>query len=149
VIKTQSSVQIDRAAASIYSFVVDDFVTNYPRWSPEVKSLKPLSEGPLATGWKARQVRVDQGRKTATDFEVVALEKPSHVAFRGLKDPYHIDFRLIPESENHTQLIFAFELGQLGMAFRPFEKLIRHAVQSGVDRVTTNLKALIEAEVSR
>jgi hypothetical protein len=35
------------------------------------------------------------------------------------------------------------------MAFRPFEKLIRHAVQSGVDRVTTNLKALIEAEVSR
>ncbi len=148
-IKTQSSVQIERPTTSVFSFVVDGFVSNYPRWSPEVKSLKPLSEGPLVPGWKARQVRVDQGRKTATDFEVVALEEPLHVAFRGLKDPYHIDFRLIEESATQTQLVFSFELGQLGMAFRPFEKLIRHAVQSGVDRVTVNLKALIEAEVPR
>jgi len=149
VVKTQASVLIERAASSVFAFVVDDFVRNYPRWSPEVKSLKPLSEGPLSPGWKARQIRVDQGRKTATDFEVVALEKPYHVAFRGLKDPYHIDFRLIPESDQQTQLVFAFELGQLGLAFRPFEKLIRHAVQSGVDRVTVNLKALIEGEVAK
>ena len=145
-ISTESTVMIERPPEAIFAFVVEDFLLNYPRWSPEVKSLKALSEGPLTPGWKARQVRVDQGRRTATDFQVVSLERPHHVSFRGLKDPYGIEFRLQPQAPQRTQLVFSFELGQLGLAFRPFEKLIRHAVQGGVERVTRNLKILIETE---
>ncbi len=145
-ISTESTVMIERPPEAIFAFVVEDFLVNYPRWSPEVKSLKPLSEGPLTPGWKARQVRVDQGRRTATDFQVVSLERPHYVAFRGLKDPYGIEFRLQPQSPQRTRLVFSFELGRLGLAFRPFEKLIRHAVQGGVERVTGNLKTLIETE---
>ena len=145
-ISTESTVMIERPPEPIYAFVVEDFLVNYPRWSPEVKSLKPLSDGPLAPGWKARQVRVDQGRRTATDFQVTGLERPHFVSFRGLKDPYAIEFRLQPHSAQRTELVFSFQLGQLGLAFRPFEKLIRHAVQGGVERVTGNLKTLIETE---
>lgn len=147
-IRTSASALINRPSPVVFSFVVDDFVQNYPRWSPEVKSLKPLSEGPLVQGWKARQVRVDQGRRTATDFEVIALTPPEHVGFQGVKDPYFIDFFFATESDGSTQLTFVFELGQLGMAFRPFEKLIKHAVQSGVDRVARNLKYLVESETT-
>ena len=145
-IQTTSRVIIDRPPEAIFAFVVDGFLDNYPRWSPEVKTLRPLSEGPLAPGWKARQVRVDQGRRTATDFVVTELQRPQKVAFRGVTDPYGIEFRLDPQSDIRTELIFSFELGQLGMAFRPFEKLIRHAVQGGVERVTRNLKTLVERE---
>ncbi|AGM41762.1 polyketide cyclase/dehydrase and lipid transport [Spiribacter salinus M19-40] len=145
-VRTSASALINRASPVVFSFVVDDFVQNYPRWSPEVKSLKPLSDGPLVQGWKARQVRVDQGRRTATDFEVIALKPPEHVGFQGIKDPYFIDFHFAAATEDSTQLTFVFELGQLGMAFKPFEKLIKHAVQSGVDRVARNLKYLVESE---
>ena len=145
-IRTSASAEINRPTPAVFAFVVDDFVRNYPRWSPEVKSLRPLSEGPLRPGWRARQVRVDQGRRTATDFEVVALDPHRRVAFQGVRDPYYIDFQLDDHGAGLTQLTFTFELGQLGLAFRPFEKLIRHAVQSGVDRVARNLKYLVEAE---
>ena len=98
-IQTTSRVSIDRPLEAIFAFVVDGFLDNYPRRSPEVKTLRPLSEGPLAPGWKARQVRVDQGRRTATDFVVTELQRPQKVAFRGVTDPYGIEFRLDPQSD--------------------------------------------------
>lgn len=146
-VKTSASIGIERPPQAVYSFIVDDFLVNYPRWSPEVKRLEALSAGPMQVGWRARQVRVDQGRRTQTDFEVVAITPPSRVAFRGIKDPYFIDFSLDPATNDYTTLVFSFELGKLGFAFKPFEKLIRYAVQDGVNRVTRNIKGLIEAEV--
>jgi hypothetical protein len=145
-VKTSATAMIRRPSPVVFAFVVDGFIDNYPRWSPEVKSLRALSPGPLELGWKGRQMRVDQGRKTTTDFEVIALERPRRVSFQGVKDPYFIDFHFGDEGEQATRLTFRFELGQLGMAFRPFEKLINHAVQTGVDRVTRNLKHLVESE---
>nr|WP_153719468.1 SRPBCC family protein [Spiribacter salilacus] len=147
VVKTSASIDIDRPPTLVYSFIVDDFLVNYPRWSPEVKRLEALSAGPMRLGWRARQVRVDQGRRTQTDFEVVDISPPSRVAFRGIKDPYFIDFSLDSTADAGTTLIFSFELGKLGFAFKPFEKLIRYAVQEGVTRVTRNIKGLIESEV--
>jgi hypothetical protein len=70
------------------------------------------------------------------------------VSFQGVKDPYYIDFHFADEGDQATRLTFRFELGQLGMAFRPFEKLITHAVQTGVDRVARNLKHLVESETA-
>lgn len=147
-VKTSASIGIDRPPQLVYSFIVDDFLVNYPRWSPEVKRLEALSAGPMRMGWRARQVRVDQGRRTQTDFEVVEISPPTRVAFRGIKDPYFIDFVLDDSSNDYTTLIFSFELGKLGFAFKPFEKLIRFAVQEGVTRVTRNIKGLVESEIS-
>ena len=132
---------------AVYTFVVDDFVRNYPRWSPEVQSLRPLTDGPLCPGWTAHQVRVDQGRRTETDFRVVVLEPQRRVCFRGLRDPYVIDYRFA-DKEHGTALEFSFELGHLSFALRPFEKLIRMAVQDGTERVVRNLKMLIEKELA-
>jgi hypothetical protein len=43
-------------------------------------------------------------------------------------------------------LTFTFELQRLDMMMRPFEKLIRTAVQHGAQRTVRNLKQLIETE---
>jgi hypothetical protein len=40
-------------------------------------------------------------------------------------------------------------LAQLSFALRPFEKLIRFAVQDGTERVVRNLKALVERELGQ
>jgi hypothetical protein len=47
-----------------------------------------------------------------------------------------------------TRLSFAFELRQLDLYMRPFEKLIRAAVQEGAERVVRNIKGLVEREVA-
>jgi hypothetical protein len=147
-VKAQSRTLIRCPLPDVYGFVVEDFVRNYPRWSPEVQRLRPLTDGPLDLGWTAHQVRVDQGRRTETDFRVIALDPQHYVCFKGIKDPFVIDYRFDPQGQ-HTQLTFSFELARLGFALRPFEKLIRFAVQDGTERVVRNLKALVERELGQ
>ena len=147
-VKAQSRTLIRCPLPDVYGFVVEDFVRNYPRWSPEVQRLRPLTDGPLDLGWTAHQIRVDQGRRTATDFRVIAIDPQHYVCFKGIKDPFVIDYRFDPQGQ-HTQLTFSFELARLGFAMRPFEKLIRFAVQDGTERVVRNLKALVERELGQ
>ncbi|MFO8005584.1 SRPBCC family protein [Thioalkalivibrio sp.] len=147
-VKAQSRTLIRCPLPDVYGFVVDDFVRNYPRWSPEVQRLRPLTDGPLDLGWTAHQVRVDQGRRTETDFRVIALDPQRRVCFKGIRDPFVIDYRFEPQGP-HTQLTFSFELARLSLALRPFEKLIRFAVQDGTERVVRNLKGLAERELGQ
>jgi len=145
-VKAQSRTLIRCPLPDVFGFVVVDFVRNYPRWSPEVRLLRPLTDGPLVPGWTARQVRVDQGRQTESDFRVVILDPQHRVCFKGVRDPFVIDYQFAAQGTD-TQLTFTFELARLSFALRPFEKLIRFAVQDGTEKVVRNLKALVEREL--
>ncbi|TDR55985.1 polyketide cyclase/dehydrase/lipid transport protein [Halomonas ventosae] len=147
-VKSQSSTLIRCPVPDVYGFVVTDFVRNYPRWSPEVQKLTPLSNGPLAVGWTARQVRIDQGRRSEADFRVIALEPQRRVCFKGIKDPFEINYFFEPQ-QDQTRLTFSFELARLNFAMRPFEKLIRVAVKDGTERVVRDLRALVERELGQ
>ena len=145
-ITAKADVLIFQKVEPVYRFVALDFVANYPRWSAEVVDLKPLSIGPVRLGYQARQVRVDQGHKTESTFEVAELEPLKRVSFQGMTAPY----RSLYEFENlspSTLLTFTFELERLEPRMRPFEKLIRIALQDGAKRTVRKLKLLIEKEM--
>jgi hypothetical protein len=145
VVKAQASIQIERPPDAVYAFVAEDFERNYPRWSPEVKELRMISKGPLRVGTIARQVRVDQGRRTESTFKITQLQPAQQLTFQGTSFPFLVDYRFDGASE-HTKLTFTFELRRLDLMMRPFEKLIRSAVQDGAERTVRNLKRLIETE---
>ena len=129
----------------VFRFVALDFMSNYPRWSPEVIDLEPLSTGPIQPGYQARQIRVDQGHKTESTFEVAELIPLKRVSFKGITAPYCSIYEFA-DCNSSTQLSFTFELHQLDFLMRPFEKLIRAALQDGAERVVRNLKRLVESE---
>ena len=145
-VKGQASILIATLPQQVFSFVVVDFERNYRRWSPEVKRLELLTPGPLQVGSRARQVRVDQGRKSETVFRVTVLEPPSGVGFAESTNQFRIDYRIEPEGDQ-TRLTFVFELTRLDFFMRPFEKLIRVAVQEGAQRTVRNIKGLLELEL--
>jgi hypothetical protein len=145
-VKAQATTMIARPAEPVFDFIAADFFANYPRWSPEVVELKRLSPGPLQVGTRARQVRVDQGRRTDAVFQVSALERPRRVEFQGATTPFLISYRL-DSLEGGTRLTFVFELRRLELYMRPFEKLIRVAVQDSAERVVRNIKGLVEKEI--
>lgn len=152
VVSARASILIDRPAGPVFGFIADDFVLNYARWSPEVQRLDLLTPGPLRIGSRARQVRVDQGRRTDTTFRVVALERPERVCFAETRDQFRIEYRLEPlggdTGAELTRLTFAFQLRRMDLYMRPFEKLIRAAVQEGAERVVRNIKGLVEREIA-
>ncbi len=145
-ITAKADVLVFQKIERVYQFVALDFVANYPRWSAEVVDLKPLSAGPVQLGYQARQVRVDQGHKSESTFEVAELEPLKRICFKGISAPY----RSIYEFDNlspSTRLTFTFELEKLEPRMRPFEKLVRIAVQDGAKRTVRKLKLLIEKDM--
>ncbi|MCF7976625.1 MAG: SRPBCC family protein [Chromatiaceae bacterium] len=145
-VKAQASVEIERSPESVYRFIAEDFAQNYPRWSPEVKELKFATEGPLRVGSVGRQVRVDQGRRTESRFRITQMQPAARLTFESQSPSFLVDYRFVPNQDDGTQLTFTFELRRLDLMMRPFEKLIRRAVQDGARRTVQNLKRLIEAE---
>ncbi|MGZ8244757.1 SRPBCC family protein [Methylomagnum sp.] len=145
----KASTVIRKPVEDVFTFIGDGFFDNYPKWSPEVVELKPLSgKSSLHVGALARQVRVDHGHRTESTFKVTDLQPNKRIAFSGVSSAYRCtyDLEMTDTSGPSTRVAFTFELPELEMFMRPFEKLIRVAVQDGAERTVQNLKGLIEAK---
>ncbi|MCW5600456.1 SRPBCC family protein [Nitrosomonas sp.] len=142
----KASSVIRRSDEYVFNFIGIDLLVNYPRWSPEVRELEKLTEGPLGLGTLCRQVRVDQGNRSESTFKVVIFEPYAQIRFDGVSNPFRCDYLLEPNDATSTQITFTFELLSLELHMRPFEKLIRIAVQDGAERTVRNIKRLIDAE---
>jgi hypothetical protein len=146
VIAARAEVLVFDEAEAVFRFVALDFPRNYPRWSPEVNSLELLSTGPVQTGFRARQVRVDRGHRSDSVFEVSEMEAPRRIVFRGVSAPYVSTYEFTDTGAS-TRLSFTFELLSLESHLRPFEKLIRISLQDGVKSTVQRLKMLVEREM--
>ena len=144
-IRGEASTTIRQPASTVFGFIVDDFRTNYPRWSPEVVSLRPLSDGALRIGFMAEQTRLDQGRRSTSTFRVTACDRDRCLHIAGISQPFRLSFELDATGAT-TKITFAFELLKIDFFMRPFEKLIRLAIEDGTRGVAGNLKRLLEAE---
>ena len=145
-IATKADVLVFHEIEQVFRFAAKEFPKNYPRWSPEVTSLEQLSSGPVQAGFQARQIRVDQGHKTDSIFEVSEIVQPHRVVFRGVNAPYTSTYEF-EDLNASTRLTFTFELREIESRFRPFEKLIRLALEEGAKRTVKRLKLLIEKEM--
>lgn len=145
----KASTIIRKPVEDVFNFIGEGFFDNYPKWSPEVVELRPLSDdGPLHVGTMAWQVRIDHGHRTESTFKVTDLQPNKRISFSGVSSAYYCtyDLETIDTPASSTRVAFTFELPELEMFMRPFEKLIRVAVQEGAERTVKNLKGLIEGK---
>lgn len=143
----KSSINIEKSAIDIFKFIGTDMAKNYPRWSPEVQELNKLSPEELQKGARFKQVRIDQGTKSESIFTVNVFDEPHCVCFEGISNPFKCEYKIEPLSTNLSKLTFTFELTTLELHIRPFEKLVRIAVQDGTERTVRNIKKLIENSI--
>jgi len=130
----------------LFNFIGVDLIKNYPRWSPEVKELEQLTDGAIKIGTMCRQIRVDQGNRSESTFKVNVFEPGKRICFEGVSNPYRCDYLIEVVDEKISRVTFVFELLDLELHMKPFEKLIRVAVQDGTARTVRNIKKIIEAE---
>ena len=146
-INATSSIAIARRPGIVYDFVVVRFFDNYPRWSREVVELEPLGSRRVEHGTRGRQVRIDQGRRSESEFEVTHIEPGRSVCFDGRRAAsFRIRYHFEAAGDASTRLHFEFRLERVDLFMRPFEKLIRLAIQDGADRTVRNIKHLVEQE---
>jgi len=142
-------VVINAAREEVFEFVGVRFFENYPKWSPEVTKLEMVEGEGIAVGSLMRQARVDHGHKSESTFVVSELEPLRKITFTGVSNSYRCIYEFDEEgsSGEKTRLTFTFEFPELEMMLRPFEKLVRVAVQEGASRTARNLKGLIESQL--
>ena len=157
-VEGKASAVIVKSVEEVFQFIGEDFFKNYPRWSTEVVELKPLSDGPIKVGTQAKQVRVDYGRRSESIFKVVDFQPNQRIVFSGIgqavdaprSSAYRCAYDLHDPrlSQPCTRVTFTFEVPEIELFMRPFEKLIRVAVQEGAEHTVKNLKSLIEKGVA-
>ena len=130
----------------LFTLMGENFMENYQKWSPEVKELKLLTPGPFGEGSLVRQVRVDRGHKSESSFRVIELDEKGSLAFNEVDDRYRCAYRLVTCSDDPQKTVvdFSFEFPELEKFLRPFEKLVRIAVQEGATQNLQNLKRFAE-----
>ena len=142
----KKSIVVKLSPAEVFKFIGDDLFHNYPRWSPEVRELECLTDGPVKSGTIARQVRVDHGQRSESKFRITIYEPSRRLAFAGIIEPYRCLYELQPQSRGDvTELKFTFELLELKVFMRPFEQLVRSAIQEGAIHTVENIKRLVES----
>lgn len=141
-----ASATADIPIAPLFALMGEQFAANYKKWSPEVRDLQMLTPPPIRPGTIFRQVRVDHGHKSDSRFTVSAFNPPSVLAFRELNDRYRCSYQLetTGDSDEKTRISFTFEFPDLEPYMRPFEKLVRLAIQEGATKTVDNLKAFSE-----
>ena len=146
-INAYSQITVRRPVSKVYNFVITDFFKNYPRWSPEVIELESIEAVTIALGVRGRQIRVDQGRRSETRFQITELIDQKRAVFDGdLQAKFAIRYNFEIKSEEETLIYFEFELKKIDLFMMPFQKLIRIAIQDGADKTVRNIKRLIESE---
>ena len=143
----KASTIIQSTTDQLFDFIGNNLLINYPRWSPEVKELEKLTNGPIALGTVCRQVRIDQGNRSESTFKVRIFNQGSRICFEGVSNPYRCDYVIESMSDMNSRITFVFELLSLDLHVRPFEKLVRVAVQDGTERTVRNIKKIIETDL--
>jgi hypothetical protein len=140
----KASVQIYKPVNEVFDFVGEHFFDNYPKWALEIAEFEPLTGNTVFVGAKARQLRKDQGQKTESIFEIIEFKPETKLAFKGITAPYRDTYLLENDDINDsTVLTFSFELLELELFMRPFEKLIRSAIEEGAENTVENIKKLL------
>ncbi len=145
----EASIEIDKPIHDVFAYIGEHFYENYPKWAVEVFKLEPLDGKKVFVGAKARQVRQDQGSTVESVFEITHFQPAMMITFKGLTEPY-IHSYLIETTEQgqSTRLTFRFELTEIDVFMRPFQKLIRSAIEDGAENTVENIKSLIADNLS-
>jgi hypothetical protein len=145
-IEGSASIEIYNSIETVFDYIAERFFDNYPKWAEEVVDFEPLTGKKVFVGAKAKQIREDNGIKVESVFEITDYQPQNLLCFQGVSAPYKHTYVLASEQEQPTQLTFTFELLEIDVFMRPFEKLIRSAIVEGAENTVENIKKLIQTE---
>ena len=143
----EASIEINKPIHDVFSYIGEHFFDNYPKWSVDVVEFEPLNGKEVFIGAKAKQTRKDNGAQVESVFEITDYQPVIKLIFKGLTEPYKHSYLLESADQNQlTRLTFRFELLELEVFMRPFEKLIRSAIEDGAETTVESIKNLIVLE---
>ena len=146
----EASIVIKANSKEAFSLIAENFFHNYQKWAPEVIELEPLDGDKVFIGAKGRQVREDNDSMVESIFEITEYSPYSKFSIQGLSTPYKQTFLIGSEEQNDkTKLTFKFDLLEIEIFMRPFEKLIRVAIEEGAENTVEKIRDLLTTQQAK
>lgn len=145
----KARIEIHKPINQVFAFVGEAFFDNYPKWAVEVSDFKPLDGTKACVGAKAKQIREEQGQQVESIFEISEFDPPKKMALIGIDAHFRNSYNFFANGSNDsTELEFCFELLELELFMRPFQKLIRMAIEEGAENTVENIKNLLSQQMA-
>ena len=143
-ISGEASIEINKPAKDVFSFVAENIFVNYPKWESNIIEVHPLETGQVCIGTKAKQIKKINDEYVESIFEIIEYKPDLVLSFKGIKSPYkHTYFVEDIKGSNLTRLTFKFELLDIEIFIWPFENIIRTAIEEGVNNTVAKIKELL------
>lgn len=146
-IQGRSESLVKCSLADAYNIIAHCFFENYQKWCPQVVELEQLSQPPMQLGSKGRQVTRDRGIDSEALFDVTKFAPQTELEITGATEPFRSSYQFDRKGDD-TQITFIFELKEIDLVMRPFQKLIKTALQDGAEQTAENIKNLLEGRLS-
>ena len=98
---------------------------------------------PIKHGSKVRQVRIENEEEITSVFEITHLTPTDLLSLQGIDMPYRQTYQIEAIGPHQSTITFRFELLEVELFMRPFVKLIRSAIEEGVESTTQTLQELL------
>jgi len=141
----EASIDLPESPEKLFSYIAEGFFKNYIKWAPEVVELEPLDGEKVFVGAKARQLRIEKGFRENSLLCVTRLDPVDTFQVEGLDAPFVQSYLIAPSpnADRKSRLTFHFELKDLELFMRPFQKLIRTAIEEGAEITVGNIAQLV------
>ena len=142
-IRTSTSVEIDRPAAEVFAFVSE--FPNNPKWQRGMRSCQWTSDPPLRVGSTYDQQARFLGKDVVNSFEVTAYEPGRRVSFAstGGSFPIAVTRTVEPLGPDRSRFTESVE-GEAKGFYRIGEPILRVLVKVSIQRDFPHLKRLLE-----
>ena len=139
----EETVAIEQPIEVVWNFVNDE--ANDPVWQTTLIEAHRVTDGPLITGSRVREVRRFIGRKIETEWEMTGCEAPTHSSIRSMKAPFAWSGTYtLAETGEGTQFSIALR-GDPGGFFRLAEPVVQRMARREMSANLANLKDVLEA----
>ncbi|MBU2569238.1 MAG: hypothetical protein KJ725_04250 [Gammaproteobacteria bacterium] len=140
----KADIGLEKTVADVFDYVGFHFFDNYPKWALEVIEFEVLQEQPIGVGSRAKQVRIEQGQKVESTFEITEFMPLQKFALESVNQEFREVYTFKENEESDfTRLEISFELLHVDFFMRPFEKLIRVAIEEGLQNSLENILTLL------
>ena len=140
-IQHEVTIHLDKPMEQVFAFLMD--TSKLTTWQSNLIKSEQLTEGPLRTGSRFREIRKINNKQEEIQGEITALELNKRLETRTVTKPQAmVSYSLDPE-QGGTRLRYKFTLITRGM-MRLLEPVIASSIKKDTEADFKTLKRLLE-----
>lgn len=140
-IQHEVTIHLDKSVEQVFAFLVD--TSNLTTWQSNLIKSEQLTEGPLRTGSRFREIRRINNKEEQIEGEITTLEPNRRLETKTVTKPQAMVSYVLDPEHGGTRLSYKFVLMTSG-PMRLMEPIMASSIKKGAEADFEALKRILE-----